>query len=340
MTTASKLRRPPSGPEITGSVNGETLVWNSTTQQWEAGINSSYDFLIGSLEDWEAVVGPAVTNVYTMPGGSYALTGDVTLPVGTSVTVSSLVFISSIGGSTLTGTPPTGVNLVEVTGSTTFTGSAFRLTSLDTAGGAAALAGVGTGVIRTTGCRITASSGVLSQATLMTGGTWEDTGSLFRGRIDCLDMTGGVALLNGTELRGNSSDATACLLRLAGGDTLTLIGGALNATADAPNGVRVQAAFGDIQIIGGTVSGCDDAIILVGSVAVGSVSVHGLVTDSTNTRSITWASADVPTRALRLIGCTFDQTTPLSGFTAASTDFIVRGVSNEAGLITETAIIP
>lgn len=71
-----KLRLSPSGPEIRGANNGDVLIWNASTEQWEPGPQGGGGVLAGDAQ------GPALANnvvsISPAVGGSNIILGDFT----------------------------------------------------------------------------------------------------------------------------------------------------------------------------------------------------------------------------------------------------------------------
>jgi acetyltransferase-like isoleucine patch superfamily enzyme len=83
-----RLRTSPSGPELIGTANGQTLVWNATTQQWVPGAGQFVHDVVFNVP--LVAAGSAVTITLTVPdvaiGDSVVVNPDVALSDAIAIT--------------------------------------------------------------------------------------------------------------------------------------------------------------------------------------------------------------------------------------------------------------
>lgn len=96
------IRLSPSGPPIVGNANGDLLVWNSTTLQWDISSSTPYtitefDYLLTTRQDLVDVVAP-VGGDFLLPGGSYFCRRRIVLQPGERIVIDNTnVFMMGSG---------------------------------------------------------------------------------------------------------------------------------------------------------------------------------------------------------------------------------------------------
>lgn len=96
------IRLSPSGPPVLGSADGDLLVWNSITLQWDVASASSlfateFDYLLTTRQDLVDVVAP-VGGDFLLPGGSYFCRRRIVLQPGERIVIDNTDVFMMGGG--------------------------------------------------------------------------------------------------------------------------------------------------------------------------------------------------------------------------------------------------
>jgi hypothetical protein len=139
----------------------------------------------------------------------------------------------------------------------------------------------------------------------------------------------------------NGDDGTSCI-NLHSGAYFRMFGGELInvPTAGAP-GLVITGNFTDVLLDGVRISGCAQGVLL-GAGTVGACSILGCRCESNCVNAIQWASGSIPTQGLVVVGNRFNLAAAscFNGFTPASARVNCKANLYNAGLLTETAIVP
>lgn len=195
-----QLRQSPSGPPFLGQNDGDLVIWNNTTREWEvgpgAGGETAWDVIVTDVSDLPPPVGGEII----LPSGSYAFknaidigTDRIIIPVGSTVLMKGMGLGKQI---TSSGLAPT-ITIEDA-------GAVALIESLQVAsmavGGGPALEQDG-GVLWTDRCQFFGpdpDGGQSSPAILQTGGEWKDSLSRAFGGSSAWEMGEGSANLTGT----------------------------------------------------------------------------------------------------------------------------------------------
>lgn len=187
-------------------------------------------------------------------------------------------------------------------------------------------------------------SGITSNATAvkLTGGKlWAAESNFITDSLgpECIHLNNANSQLFLDECDVYSGVAASPAIRINAGSTMRIIGGTLHtlSTSRSP-GIYIDGAIPIMRIHGGNNSQLSHGI----QWASGAV-ISAVMSDTYNSSSvlvgITWAAANLPSMGVSLFGNHWNVAAPLSGFTAASARCVLRGCCNNAGLMTETAIV-